>query len=64
MGFRKRPFYVTRSNEKIPGILWTPEESAGALPLVILGHGENSEKRTAASLAIARRFVRRHGVAA
>ena len=32
MGASQR-FYVTRGEEKIPGILWTPEESAGALPL-------------------------------
>ncbi len=64
MGVSERPFYVTRGNEKIPGILWTPDESAGALPLVILGHGGKSEKRNAASLAMARRFARRHSIAA
>ena len=64
MGVSERPFYVTRGGEKIPGILWEPEETAGRLPLVLIGHGGKSEKRNVASLAMARRFVRRHGIAA
>ena len=64
MGVWERPFFATRPDEKIPGILWMPEEPAGPLPLVLMGHGGKSEKRNAASLAIARRFVRRHGIAA
>ncbi|HEY8173432.1 MAG TPA: dienelactone hydrolase family protein [Dehalococcoidia bacterium] len=63
MGVWERPFFVTRGDEKIPGILWMPEEPAGAVPLVLMGHGGKSEKRNPAGLAIARRFVRRHGVA-
>ncbi len=63
MGVSERSFYVRRGDEKIPGILWTPEEPSGALPLVLMGHGGKSEKRNAAGLSIARRFVRRHGVA-
>ncbi len=63
MGVSEQPFYVTRDDENIPGILWAPEEAGGALPLVLLGHGGKSEKRNAADLSIARRFVRRHGIA-
>ena len=63
MGVSERPFYATRGDEKIPGIVWEPEGSAGRLPLVLLGHGGKSEKRNVASLAIARRLVRRHGIA-
>jgi len=62
-GVSERPFYVTRRHEKIPGIVWMPEGLAGALPLVLMGHGGKSEKRNVAGLALARRFVRRHGVA-
>jgi dienelactone hydrolase len=64
MGVSERAFYATRGGEKIPGILWEPEETAGELPLVLIGHGGKSEKRNVASLALARRFVRRHGIAA
>ena len=63
MGVWERPFFVTRPNEKIPGILWMPEEPQGAVPLVLMGHGGKSEKRNVAGLAMARRFVRRHGIA-
>lgn len=63
MGVSERPFYVMRAEEKIPGILWAPENPARAMPLVLMGHGGKSEKRNPASLAMARRFVRRHGVA-
>jgi dienelactone hydrolase len=63
MGVSERPFYVTRGDEQIPGILWAPDEAAGSLPLVLMGHGGKSEKRNAAGLAMARRFVRRHGIA-
>lgn len=63
MGVSEQPFYVARGDEKIPGILWAPEEAGRGLPLVLLGHGGKSEKRNAADLSIARRFVRRHGIA-
>ena len=63
-GVWERPFSVTRAGEQIPGILWMPEEPAGLVPLVLIGHGGKSHKRNPADLAIARRFVRRHGVAA
>jgi dienelactone hydrolase len=59
----ERPFYVTRASEKIPGILWMPENPTAPVPLVLMGHGGKSEKRNPAGLAMARRFVRRHGIA-
>lgn len=62
-GVSERPFYVARGDEKIPGILWEPEEAQFGLPLVLIGHGGKSEKRNAASLAMARRLVRHHGIA-
>jgi len=63
-GVWERPFFVARADERIPGILWMPEEPAGRVPLVLIGHGGKSEKRNPASLALARRLVRRHGIAA
>jgi dienelactone hydrolase len=62
-GVSERQFYVTRPDEKIPGLLWAPEQATGKLPLVLIGHGGKTEKRNPADLALARRFVRRHGVA-
>jgi dienelactone hydrolase len=64
MGVAERPFYVARDGDRIPGILWVPEAAARPLPLVLIGHGGKSEKRNAFDLALARRLVRRHGMAA
>ena len=64
MGVWERPFWVTRGEDRVPGILWMPEEPQGKVPLVVIGHGGQSEKRNPAGLALARRFVRRHGFAA
>lgn len=63
MGVTERPFVVTRAGDGIPGILWMPELVESPVPLVLLGHGGQSEKRNPNGLALARRFVRRHGVA-
>ena len=63
MAVSERPFYVTRAGEKIPGLLWAAERSTGKLPLVLIGHGGKSEKRNPFDLALARRFVRHHGMA-
>lgn len=63
LGVSEQPFYVTRANEKIPGLLWSPEGVTTGLPLVLIGHGGKSEKRNPFDLALARRFVRRHQVA-
>ena len=62
-GVSERPFQVVRDGDVIPGILWTRDVFDGRLPLVLMGHGGQSEKRNPAGLAMARRFVRRHGVA-
>jgi len=64
MGVWERSFFVSRGEDRIPGVLWMPEEPAGKVPLVLIGHGGQSEKRNPAGLALARRFVRRHGIAA
>ncbi len=64
MGVTERGFFVEREGDRIPGILWTPDDAAGPVPLVLIGHGGQSEKRNPNGLALARRFVRRHGIAA
>jgi dienelactone hydrolase len=63
MGVWERPFAVSREGDSIPGILWMPAEPDGPVPLVLMGHGGQSEKRNPLGLALARRFVRRHGIA-
>lgn len=63
MGVSERGFTVSRAGDSIPGILWMPADLAGPVPLVLIGHGGQSEKRNPNGLALARRFVRRHHVA-
>lgn len=63
MGVSERAFYVTRGDEQVPGLLWAPEGRTEGLPLVLIGHGGKSQKRNPFDLALARRFVRRHGIA-
>ena len=63
MGVWERPFEVVRGGDAIAGILWMPEEPAGLVPLVLMGHGGQSEKRNENGLGLARKFVRRHGIA-
>ncbi|MGE3856746.1 MAG: dienelactone hydrolase family protein [Dehalococcoidia bacterium] len=50
--------------EAIPGVLWAPADAAGPLPLVLMGHGGQSHKRSDRMAAIGRRLVRRQGVLA
>ena len=42
---------------EIPGVLWTPEGSAGCRPLVLMGHGGGQHKKAPGIEARARRFV-------
>jgi dienelactone hydrolase len=55
-------------HETIPGVLWAPAdlpgEATGPLPLVLMGHGGQSHKRSDRMAAIGRRLVRRQGVLA
>ena len=64
LGVSERPFYVTRADERSPAYSGLQRMLAMGLPLVLVGHGGKSEKRNPADLALARRFVRHHGVAA
>lgn len=64
MGVTEHGFVVERAGDRIPGILWSPAGATDPAPLVLIGHGGQSEKRNPNGLALARRFVRRHGIAA
>ncbi|GAB7036309.1 MULTISPECIES: alpha/beta hydrolase family protein [Catenuloplanes] len=47
-----------------PGVLWTPDDSTGPRPLILLGHGGGQHKRAPGVLARAHRFVTGGGFAA
>ncbi|MFI0863003.1 dienelactone hydrolase family protein [Streptomyces smyrnaeus] len=58
-GVREQPFTLG----EIPGVLWTPEDSVGTRPLVLMGHGGGQHKQAPGILARARRFVTECGFA-
>jgi dienelactone hydrolase len=55
---------VKSEDRLVPGLLWTPDGATGARPLVLIGHGGGSNKRTEYVLSMARRLVRHQGWAA
>ena len=59
-GVRERLFTL----DDIPGALWTPADSAGPRPLVLLGHGGGQHKKFPGVVARARRLVTAGGFAA
>lgn len=48
---------------EIPGVLWTPEGSAGTRPLILMGHGGGQHKKAPGIVARAHRFVAEYGFA-
>ena len=62
-GVTERGFNVAASGRSVPGVLWTPSESADGR-LVMLGHGGMADKRAPYILALARWLARDHGVSA
>lgn len=61
-GVVERRFDVERDGV-VPGIVWTPDRATGPRPLVLVGHGGSSNKRTPYVLSLARRLVRHAGYA-
>jgi dienelactone hydrolase len=61
---RERSFSLQRAGRDISGLLWTTPGADGPRPLVLIGHGASGSKRDDYVVALARRLVRRHGMAA
>ena len=57
-GVVERRFDVAGDGGVVPGLLWTPEGADGKRPLVLIGHGGTSHKRSPYVLSLARRLVR------
>jgi dienelactone hydrolase len=49
---------------EVPVVLWSPEDAAGARPLILIGHGGGQHKKAPGVVARARRFVAECGYAA
>lgn len=44
-GVTERRFDLQVGNERVPGLIWTPQGALGPWPLVLLGHGGTQHKR-------------------
>jgi len=60
----ERGFSLGHAGRSVPGIVWTPEDGQAPTPVVLIGHGGGGHKREPHILALARRLVRHHGIAA
>jgi len=63
-GVVERRFELEVAGRWVPGLLWTPSGASGPRPLVLLGHGGTSHKRSNYILAMGRMLARRNGFAA
>ncbi|MFP8881576.1 MAG: dienelactone hydrolase family protein [Myxococcota bacterium] len=63
-GVTERAFELACDGRRVPGIVWTPEEAQNPTATVLIGHGGGGNKREPHILALARRLVRHHGIAA
>jgi dienelactone hydrolase len=59
---REQPFDVEVAGVRVPGLVWTPPGD-GPYPLVLMGHGVASHKRSDTILTRARRYVEECGFA-
>ncbi len=58
LGVAERGFELSVDGERVPGIVWAPEDAKGPRPVVLMGHGGTQHKRTENILARARSLVR------
>ncbi|HEY7494498.1 MAG TPA: dienelactone hydrolase family protein [Candidatus Tectomicrobia bacterium] len=56
-GVTEGRFILARDTGTVPGILWTPTQPAGPVPLVLMGHGGSGHKRADRQLMLGRRFA-------
>lgn len=63
-GVVERSFELVVRDRVVPGIVWSPEESSGRRPVVLIGHGGTQHKRVPNVLSLGRRLVRHCGYTA
>jgi cephalosporin-C deacetylase-like acetyl esterase len=63
-GVVERGFEVAGGAGLVPGVLWTPSEVSGPVPLVLMGHGGGGHKRDEHRTDLAYTYVLDHGIAA
>ncbi|MFI1864000.1 hypothetical protein [Streptomyces jumonjinensis] len=56
-GVTEQLFTFSFTFGEIPGVLWTPDGTAGTRPLILMGHGAGQHKKAPGIVARARRSV-------
>lgn len=62
-GVTEQLFTLPFTFGEIPGVLWTPDGTAGTRPLILMGHGGGQHKKAPGIMARARRFAAECGFA-
>src|SRR5258706_3909625 len=62
-GVAERQFELEVDGERVPGVLWTPEDADEGRPLVLMGHGGSQNRMVPSLVARARRYVQACGYA-
>ena len=62
-GVTERLFELTVAGERVPAVIWAPEDARGERPLVLMGHGGSQHKKIGTIAARARQYAQRLGYA-
>lgn len=62
-GVTERLFDLTVAGERVPAVIWSPENAKGGRPLILMGHGGSQHKKIGALAARARQYAQRLGYA-
>jgi pimeloyl-ACP methyl ester carboxylesterase len=59
----ERLFELTVAGERVPGVVWAPQDAKGGRPLVLMGHGGSQHKKISSLATRARHYAQRLGYA-
>jgi pimeloyl-ACP methyl ester carboxylesterase len=62
-GVTRRSFDLTVASQKVPAVIWAPENASGARSLILMGHGGSQHKKTPGIRARAAQYAQRLGYA-
>ncbi|HEY5106696.1 MAG TPA: hypothetical protein VII73_07975 [Caulobacteraceae bacterium] len=62
-GVTERLFDLTVAGERVPAVIWAPEDARGPRPLVLMGHGGSQHKKIGSLAIRARTYARKFGYA-
>jgi cephalosporin-C deacetylase-like acetyl esterase len=62
-GVTERLFDLTVDGERVPAVIWAPEDAKGPRPLILMGHGGSQHKKIGTLAARAHQYAKRLGYA-